>query len=172
MSDNDTTTDSTEVTEQADSQNASEATDTEMDWQAEAEKWKALSRKNEERAKANASAAAELEGLRNASLSDSEKAVENAKAEGRKQALQEVSMRLVDAEFKVAAAGRPVNVDALLDGLDRTRFVNEEGEVDSERVSAFIDGLAPKVKADMGQGSRDSAYKKSTADLFSDATGF
>lgn len=170
-----TETTETEVVENPETQNANEANETDKDFKAEADKWKALSRKHEERAKANAEAAAELEKIRNESLTDSEKsekAIENAKAEGRAEALKEVSLRLVDAEFRVASSGRNVNVDALLEGLDRTRFINEEGEVDSEKVKTFIDGLTPQPKTDFGQGPRGSHTKKSTADLFAESTSY
>lgn len=167
-----TETTETASVETAESQNANEATETDKDWEAEAAKWKALSRKHEERAKANADAAAELEKVRNESKTDAEKAIESARAEGRTEALKEVTNRLVDAEFRIAAAGKPVNIDALMDGLDRSRFVNDENEVDTEKVVKFIEGLTPAQKANLGQGARGNSTKKSTADLFAESLDF
>lgn len=166
-----TTSENTEGETQTNAEEATEQTE-KVNWEAEAAKWKALSRKNEERAKANAEAQTELERIRNESLPEAEKAVEAAKAEGRKQALIEVAERLVDAEFRVAAQGRNINVASLVEGIDRSRFISEDGEVDAEKVKAFIDGLSPKQKADLGQGNRGTPAKKSTADLFAESTDF
>lgn len=142
-----------------------ESTDTEqaVDHEAEAKKWQALARKHEERAKANATAARELEELRKASMSEQEKAVEQAKTEARTAVLREVGARIVDAEFRAAAAGRldPERVDALLDGLDRSRFITDDGEVDRDKVAEFVGRIAPEPAAparpDLGQGVRQSA---------------
>jgi hypothetical protein len=132
------------------------------DWKAEAEKFQALQRKWEERAKANATAAKELEQLRQASMSDQEKAVELAKAQARTEALMEVAAERVDDAVRVAAAGRNVDVDALLDGLDRKRFVTDEGKPDTEAITAWVDRLAPKTDtqftADLGQGARGGSH--------------
>jgi hypothetical protein len=48
----------------------------EMDWQAEAEKWKTLSRKNEEQAKANAEAAKRLADLEESQKTEGQKLTE------------------------------------------------------------------------------------------------
>lgn len=125
------------------------------DLQAEVDKWKALSKKNEDRAKANATAAKELEDLKAKSMSEQEKAVATAKEEGKTEARRESALRLVDAEVRAAAAGRKVDVDALLEGLDRTRFVDDDGEPDTKGISAWLDKLAPKDgRVDLGQGAR------------------
>lgn len=130
------------------------------DWKAEAEKWQALSRKHEDRAKANSTAAKELEQVRQAAMTDTEKAVAIAKAEGRKEALSAMGARLVDAEVKAAVTGRNVNVDALLDGLDRSRFLTDDGEPDTKAIAAWVDKLAPRAdtangfRPDLGQGAR------------------
>lgn len=137
-----------------------------IDWKAEAEKHKALARKHEDRAKANAAAAKELEQVRAASMSDIEKAVAQAKAEGKTEGLAAAATKVVAAEFKAAAAGR---LDApalatLLDGLNLVAFVDESGEVDAEKVQSFVDGIAPATPEptadpfktlDLGQGSRN-----------------
>lgn len=130
----------------------------EIDWQAEAEKFKALARKHEDRAKVNASAAKELEQVKQASMSDQEKAVELAKAQARTEALLEVATERVDDSVKLACAGRQVDVDALLEGLDRSRFVTDDGKPDTDAITAWVDRIAPKsdqpIPADLGQGSR------------------
>lgn len=113
------------------------------DLTAEVEKWKALAQKHEGRAKQNATAARELETLRQSAMSDQEKAVSAAKAEGRTEALREAGTRLVDAEVRAAAAGRNVDTDALLEGLDRTKFLDDDGEPDRDAITAWIDRIAP-----------------------------
>jgi hypothetical protein len=148
----------TDATPEADPPPAETDTDT-TDWKAEAEKFKTLARKHEDRAKANASAAKELEQVKQASMSDQEKAVELAKAQARAEVLMEVASERVADAVRLAAANRPVDVDALLDGLDRTRFVTDEGVPDVEAITAWVDRIAPKPAdgfppADLGQGSR------------------
>lgn len=128
-----------------------------VDWKAEAEKWKALSQKTEKDAKRTAG---ELKRLQAASMSDQEKVVAEAEAKGRAQALADMAQRLVDAEVRASAAGRGIDADALLDGLDRSRFVTDDGEPDREAIEQFLDRLAPKQQAkrlDLGQGARDGA---------------
>lgn len=130
------------------------------DWKAEAEKWQALSRKNEERAKSNGDAAKELEKLRQASMSDQEKAVAVAVEAAKAETMRTVGARLVDAEVKAAAAGRTVDVEALLEGLDRSRFLDDSGEPNTKAITAWVDRIAPVTEPskpgfpDLGQGQR------------------
>lgn len=145
------------------------------DWQAEATKWQALARKNEERAKANAKAAAELEQVRLQSMTETEKAVAQARNEGRLEALTEVGGRLAAAEIRVAAAGRlsDEQLDALLEVTNLAVFISETGDVDRTKVQRFVDGIAPMPAetetrhgfADLGQGARGG---KANAPLNSD----
>jgi hypothetical protein len=135
------------------------------DWQAEAAKWKAeadeqkkLKRKVEDQNKANAK---ELERLQTASLTDQERAVatavQAAKDEVRAETLRQVGGRLVDAEVKAAAASTGLNVDALLQGLDRARFLGDDLEPDTAGITAWVQSLTPQRDAagfDIGQGAR------------------
>ncbi|MGI8711091.1 MAG: hypothetical protein ACR2LA_08885 [Acidimicrobiales bacterium] len=127
-----------------------------VDWQAEAEKYKGLSRKHEDRAKANADAARRLADLEKQSMSDIEKAVANAREEASTEARRSYGTRLVDAEVKAATAGRTVDVEALLDGLDRGRFLGDDGEPDTAAIGAWVDRIAPLRPGplDLGQGVR------------------
>jgi len=104
---------------------------------------------------------AELETLRQASMSEQEKAVEKAKAEGRTEATQAMGEKLVAAEIRAVAAGRLTNEQlvTLLDRLNLASFVNDDGEVDEAKVVKFVDGIAPvktdvPVFPDLGQGVR------------------
>lgn len=114
-------------------------------------KWKELARKHEDRAKSNADAAKELDKLRQQTMSDVEKAAVLAKAEGRTEALREVGTKLVDAEVRAAAAGRNVDVDALLEGLDRSRFLDDDGDPDVKAIAAWVDRIAPQPDPDSGR---------------------
>lgn len=152
-----------------------------------AERLKA-SRRWEERAKANADASRELDKLRKSQMTETEKAVDEAKASARADALREIGGRLVDAEVKAAAAGRLTEAqrDALLDGLDRTRFLTEDGDVDTARVAKWVDSIAPapqataepdttsRARIDLGQGRRSGQVRPSVAagrDLYAQLRG-
>lgn len=85
----------------------------------------------------------EAEKLRNAQLSDNERAIADARAEARSEALLEAGTRMVDAEFRAAAAGRDFDVKALLDGLDRKRFLEDDGTPNTDRITKYVDKIAP-----------------------------
>lgn len=136
--------------------------DTGTDPAAELDKWKAQARKHEERAKANAAAVKELEQLRASMMTDQEKAVAEAAAAARSETLTEVGGKLAAAEIRAAAAGRldDDQLATLLDGIDPARFLTDTAEVDTDRVKAFVDGIAPASDTpqpfvpDLGQGQR------------------
>lgn len=120
----------------------------------------AASAKWEKRAKTNAEAAQELERIQREALPEQERLVAEAEARGTAAAAAKFAARIVDAEVKAAAAGRPVDVDALLEGLDRTRFLTDEGEPDTAAIAAWVDRIAPAPdpaapqQVDLGQGAR------------------
>jgi hypothetical protein len=139
------------------------------DWQSEAEKWKRLARRHEERAKENKVAADRLEQLERERMTDEEKARTEAFEGGRAAERTALTERLVAAEFKAAAAlaGRDVTaVAGLLEDLNTSKFLTADGEVDTERIGARVSALpvaatstepqAPRVP-DMGQGRRTPA---------------
>ncbi len=130
------------------------------DWKSEAEKWKALARKHEN---ANASSLKELEQLRSAQMSDSDKAIAEAERRGREAATAELSKQLAEARLRAAAAGKVPDVDALVELVDLGKFVTDDG-VDSSAIDAAVERFtkvlppAPGQKfgnADLGpQGNR------------------
>lgn len=134
------------------------------DLASEVEKWKALSKKNEDRAKANAKAAQELEEFRKQSMSETEKAIEEARTAGRREALTEAGAKIAAAEIRASATGRLADeqVATLIDNVNLARFVDDDGEVDRAAVAAFVDGIAPPpaenqpVVVDLGQGTRNA----------------
>ncbi len=128
------------------------------DWEAEAKRLKALNRKVEDQNKANLK---RLEQFEQAAMTDQEKAVAAARQaaadEARQETLKAIGWRLVDAEIRTAATGRGIDVDALLEGLDRSRFLGDDLEPDTAGIRAWIDRVTPARDTsgfDIGQGAR------------------
>ncbi len=96
--------------------------------------WKTQARENEKRAKANATAAKELEKLKASMMSDQEKAVTEAEARGRTAALSEGGKRLAAAEAKAALTGVVPDPAAIVEELDLARYVTDDGDVDMDAV--------------------------------------
>lgn len=141
---------------------ATETTET-VDLAAEVEKWKSLSRKNEQQAKANAQAAKELEELKRAQLSDTERLIEQTKEETQKAVRQEFAQKLVDAELKAALNGKVLDGGALLE-FNKNQFISEDGEIDSTAIQAWVEAhskTASLPAPDLGQGSRGTNQSKS-----------
>ena len=136
--------------------------------QAEIDKWKREARKHEDRWKANQTAVKELEQQKLAAMSDAERAVVEAKAAGRAEAMTELGGRLVEAEFRAAAAGRigAKQLETLMAALDPGPFVNDDGTPDQKAIARFVDTFAPAQQQDsstaaggpgpldLGQGAR------------------
>ena len=135
-----------------------------VDLSAELDKWKAQARKHEERAKANAKAAQELEEFRKQSMSETEKAIDEARSSARREALVEAASKVAAAEVRAAASGRMTGeqLGILLEGINLARFVDEDGDVDRDAIVAFVDGIAPQpteqptATVDLGQGTRNA----------------
>jgi hypothetical protein len=148
------------------------ATPTAEDLQAEIDKWKALSRTNEKRWN---DASAELDTLKQSQMSDAQKAIEAARAEGRTAALSEVGNRLVEAELRAQAATAGVELPSA-EFLNLNRFLGTDGAVDSEAVSAFVKSIptpaaGPAFRQDIGLGRQgDSAPGQLTRDDLSRMT--
>lgn len=112
------------------------------DWEAESAKWKALSRKNEDRARDNAAAAQELADIKAAQLTETEK-LTTAK-EAAEQRAAKATDRAVKAEVKALADGFADRDDAALNLGDLTAYVTD-GDVDTEAIkTALADVLTRK----------------------------
>lgn len=142
------------------------------DLTAELEKWKAQARKHEERAKANAKAAQELEEFRKQSMTATEKAIEEARTVGRREALTEAGSKVAAAEIRAAASGRMTGeqLHTLLENVNLARFISDDGEVDADAVASFVDGIAPQQDGtpsplDLGQGARGTGAGPSKTDM-------
>jgi hypothetical protein len=127
--------------------------DDKTDWKAEAEKHKALSRKHEDRAKANAQAAKELADLKKQGMSDAEKLADEAAAKARVEERAKLAGRLARQGFLAAAAGRIENAGTVADDINLAKYVGEDGEIDEKGLTELVDRLAPK-KPDTGNGGR------------------
>ncbi len=133
--------------------------------QAEIERWKAHSRENERKFKA---AMKDLDELKRSSMSDTERAVAEAREAGRAEALATIAGKLVAAEIRAQAAGRltDAQLGVLLDDLKLDVYVDESGDVDTKRIAKLVDAVAPPaaptnpstpaapVQLDLGQGAR------------------
>lgn len=156
----DTTADTATTDDSTEADTATDGTTSTDDLARELEKWKSQSRKHEERAKANAAAAKQLEQLQQQSMNDNERAVAEARASATDEVRKVYGGRLVAAEVKAAAAGRGVDVDALIEAIDPARFLNDEGEPDAEAITAWVDRVAPIPEppapgtVNLGQGVR------------------
>ncbi|WP_102508109.1 hypothetical protein [Sanguibacter massiliensis] len=144
--------------------------------------WKHQARKHEDRVKTMSdyeTLKAERDALKAKHLTDDEKALDAATTSAAEKARAEVrseyAARLVTAEFRAANSGRiPADkLAAVLDGIEPTKFLTADGEVDTDKVQTFVDGIAPAKSEkwpDMGQGRRSQGDSKSVAagrDLYS-----
>lgn len=97
-------------------------------------------------------------------MTEQEKAVAAAKAEGRTEALRELGVTRAADGVRLLAAGRPIDVEALIEGVDLSRYVGDDGEPDRKALEAWLDRVAPKATEptaptfpDLGQGSRNNS---------------
>jgi hypothetical protein len=132
------------------------------DWQAEADKWKALARKHEGQAKANATAAKELAQFRQSQMTETEKAVAEAEARGRTAALTATGSRLAKAELRAAAAGTvdKATLDGFLEYADLSKFVGDDGEPNTKAIEAAVKKLGGEpATTNFDGGARTTAGK-------------
>lgn len=107
-----------------------------VDYKSEADKWKHLSRTNEGKLRA---ALRELDELRQAQMTDQERALEAARTEGRKAALAEFGQELTFAQITAEAAKAGVNLPEGVTGfIDTSRLLGEDGRPNSDAISQFV----------------------------------
>ncbi len=105
---------------------------------------------------------------------DKDKAVANAKKSAAEGAAAEYLPRLVNAEFRAAAAGRiePERLTTILEPLDMSKFLAADNSVDTAKVATFVNGIAPVMgtgkppavgPSSRGQGQRNSSASPSVA---------
>lgn len=145
---------------------------------AEAEKWKKLARKHEDRAKANAKAKAkadrELADLRSKNLPESERALKDAEERGRTAAKAELAQELAAARIEAALTGVVDDPAELVEDLNLAKYVTDDGEVDNDAIATLRErwvkrngepdtggsGGKPKPKTDLKQGNRGKGGAK------------
>src|SRR5690348_2544032 len=101
--------------------------------------------------------AEQYDSLAAASQTEHERALAEAQEQAFNAAMGTVVPRLVRAEFKAAALGKLTSeqLDALLEDADLTKYVDDDGEPDVERIKKKVDAFAPNKGApSFGQGHR------------------
>lgn len=133
---------------------------------ADRDKWKDLSRRNEAKAKANRDAQAELERVKREAMSEQERAVADAAAAAKSEAMKAFGEQLVVAELRAQAAGKlsDAQVMSLSQAIDVSRFLGDDGAVKVDDLGEFVAGFVPVAPpappapspmpaADIGQGA-------------------
>jgi hypothetical protein len=86
-----------------------------------------------------------LSQLQQQGMTDQEKAIEAAKAEGRAEAIRDAAKRVAQAEFRALAAGRLADPDAYLELLDLSPFIGEDGEIDKKALAKMVERLIAQI---------------------------
>lgn len=143
---------------------------TEMTVEQQVAYWQHYARKHEEAEKAYKALGKtpdEIKALLEASKPDSEKALEAAREEGRSEERVKVTKTVVDT--LVAARLKSLDKKAedfpLLEAIDFTKFTNDDGSLNTDKVTAVIDSIAPSAAGgggndrgpDKGLGKRGNA---------------
>lgn len=92
----------------------------------------------------------ELATLRQSRMTDGEKAVEDARRTAREEAQREFGPKMARLAFETALAHRD-DRDDLIAALNLTSVLNDEGDVDTDKVRNIVEKIAP---ADKGQGTQ------------------
>lgn len=117
--------------------------------------WKTQARKHEDRVKGMADydalrkTADDYQRLVQASQTEQERAVAEARQSGASEALAKVGGELVEQWMRAAIGTRldEDRVNTVLDGLDRSRFLDQHGRVNTAKVQAYADNLIPASAA-------------------------
>lgn len=134
------------------------------------DKWKALSRKNENEKKAALASNSEL----TLKIQELEAKVSNAEATG-KSALDslkssyesKVSTERAALHARYAAKARGADADALLEGRDIKPFLKEDGSVNEDAITSWLDKVAPtKSNVNYGGGSPGSGATPDPGDKY------
>lgn len=115
--------------------------------------------------------------LERSKLSDDEKAIADAREDGRKAAASEFGTRLARSSFTAAAAARNAGfkVADLFEYVDLAKFVGDDGEPDEKAIEAAVKRLIPESQAvppDFEPGTRTPSPKApSMNDMIRKAAG-
>ena len=142
---------------------AQEATTTETDWKAKYEKMREHSREWEKKAKANQSAADELEKQRADSQTEQQRAMERAeRAEAELQKLRDEAERSRIVAAVSSSQGVPADLVSMLNGADEDELSEQV-----DRIRKVL--LAAPARTDDGGGR--TVAKKSIEDRFAENLG-
>lgn len=90
----------------------------------------------------------ELEAIKASQMSDAEKQIATAREEGKLEGLKEAtgqwSSRAIEAEFRAAFAGKEFDIDTFLESANTSKFLTDDGQIDSQAISELAEKLAPK----------------------------
>src|SRR5215831_12606821 len=81
-----------------------------------------------------------------AGMTADQRRLDDARQEGRQAAIREAGARVAVEAFRTAATGRfpdRAAIEAAIEALDLTRFVNDTGEVDRDGIAKLVDKLVP-----------------------------
>jgi hypothetical protein len=109
-----------------------------------------LRRQLESERKARARAESRVTSIEAANQSEAEKASARAREEGRAEGIKSAGVKLAAAEFRAAAAGKLADPSAVVDLLGEDglrRFVDDEGEPDTDAITAAVEKLAAAAVA-------------------------
>jgi hypothetical protein len=95
-------------------------------------------------------AEAKLAAAQQASMTEQERAVATARAEGKAEAEALAAQRLAAAEFRILAAGRLANPEGALAVIDMSKLVQKNGEPNRQAIAALVEQLAPQQAAGNG----------------------
>lgn len=90
---------------------------------------------------------AELDKIRQASMSETERAVAEAKAAGRTEAASEFGKELAREKFDALAGRRNADFDTAkaLEYVDLSKFLGEDGRPDPKAIAAAVERLVPQA---------------------------
>lgn len=98
----------------------------------------------------------ELDEMRKAQLSETERLIEQTKEDTAKAVRLEFAEKMVEAELKSSLMGRNLTGDAILE-FNKNAFIDDDGNIDSEAIATWVDTHSTTTEApkpDLGQGAR------------------
>jgi hypothetical protein len=106
---------------------------------------------------------AEIENLKQQTMTESERAIAEARKEAREEALEHINKKIVLTEVKAAASGKLSDPTDALKFIDVTQFeVDEEGNINAKAINKAIEELIkskPYLAAHRGSGDIDGGAR-------------
>lgn len=150
----------------------------EIDWKAKAREWEKRAKANQAEAKKNADAAKRIADIEEAQKTAEQKAQDAAKAAD--QRAQAANQRVARAEVKAALTGIVDDPESIIEDLNLSRYLTDDGDVDEDAVAALrtkYEALRPPSRrapnpnpAQGANGSKEPEKPYTQADLKSMTT--